>query len=131
MKIVLICFGSLFTGLGVLGIFLPLLPTTPFLLLAAACYARSSEKCHNWLMNHKWFGPYLNSFKPGQGMPMRAKVTTLVVLWWTLLVSAYFTRERTWLWIILGSVGIGVTIFISCLKTAKNSENLTNVSQKS
>ncbi|MFH0931814.1 MAG: YbaN family protein, partial [Candidatus Zixiibacteriota bacterium] len=73
----LIITGTFFVGLGVLGIFLPLLPTTPFLLLAAACYARSSKRFYNWLLNNRWFGSYIKDYKEGKGVPSKVKAISI------------------------------------------------------
>ncbi len=81
---VLIIVGSFFAGLGILGIFLPLLPTTPFLLLAAACYIRSSERLYNWLMNNKWIGRYIKNYIEGKGIPLKSKVLSISALWITI-----------------------------------------------
>ncbi len=89
-KALLIIIGYISLALGILGIFLPLLPTTPFLLLAAACFLRSSDKLHRWLMTHKMLGPYIASWKKGEGIPMRAKVLSISFLWISMLASAYF-----------------------------------------
>jgi uncharacterized membrane protein YbaN (DUF454 family) len=83
----LIAVGTVSVGLGVLGILLPVLPTTPFLLLAAWCYARSSERFHLWLLSNRWFGGYIRNFREGRGMPLRQKAVTLAILW----VTAGFT----------------------------------------
>jgi uncharacterized membrane protein YbaN (DUF454 family) len=72
-KPILIAFGLLFVGLGVLGIFLPVLPTTPLLLLALACFARSSERLHGWLLSHRAFGPLLKHWHETRSMPRSAK----------------------------------------------------------
>ena len=85
----LIVVGWLAIVLGVIGIILPLLPTTPFLLLAAACFARSSEKFHNWLLGHKYLGPYIHLYLDGKGIPLRAKYYIITVLWATMAVSIY------------------------------------------
>ena len=66
--------GTFFVGLGIIGIFLPLLPTTPFLLLAAACYARSSKRFYNWLLNNKWFGNYIKNYRERKGIPLQIKI---------------------------------------------------------
>jgi uncharacterized membrane protein YbaN (DUF454 family) len=73
IRILLIITGTLFVGLGIVGIFIPVLPTTPFLLLAAACYARSSRKFHEWLLNNRWFGDYIRNYLQGKGFPKKVK----------------------------------------------------------
>jgi uncharacterized protein len=67
--------------LGAVGIFLPVLPTTPFLLLAAACYCRSSDKLYQWLMGNKWFGTYIKNYREGKGLSIKTKIIALTVLW--------------------------------------------------
>jgi len=67
-KLVLIVSGTFFLGLGITGIFLPLLPATPFILLAALCYARNSKKLYNWLVNNGWFGNYIKNYREGKGI---------------------------------------------------------------
>lgn len=81
LKPVLLIIGVLSVALGVLGIFLPLLPTTPFLLLAAVCFSRSSERMHQWLLENRWVGQYIRDYREGRGVPLRAKITALVTLW--------------------------------------------------
>ena len=73
--------GVLSVALGVLGILLPLLPTTPFLLLAAGCFVRSSPKLYAWLLNHKWFGSYIRHYREHKAIPLRAKIVVLALLW--------------------------------------------------
>ena len=85
----LIVAGWLAIVLGVIGIILPLLPTTPFLLLAAACFARSSEKFHTWLLSHKYLGPYIHLYLDGKGIPLKAKYYIIIVLWATMAISIY------------------------------------------
>ena len=77
--------GVLAVALGILGIFLPLLPTTPFLLLASACFARGSKRLHRWLLSHRVFGEYLRNFEEGRGIPRKAKIVATVLLWLSLL----------------------------------------------
>lgn len=76
-------------ALGVLGMFLPVLPTTPFLLLAAFCFSRSSERLHRWLTGNRWFGPILHSYQTGRGIPRRAKTLAMVTLWPTIAIAAF------------------------------------------
>ncbi len=75
-----ISLGSIFVGIGAIGIFVPGLPTTIFLILAAACYIRSSERLYNWLIKNKTFGKYIKDFREGKGMPQRAKITALSMM---------------------------------------------------
>lgn len=85
----LLVMGWIAIFLGVVGIFLPLLPTTPFLLLAAACFARSSARFHHWLLNHKYLGPYIHLYLDGKGIPMKAKCYIISVLWISMAISIY------------------------------------------
>jgi len=80
--------GSISIALGVLGIFLPLLPTTPFLLLSAACYVRSSDKFYSWLVGHPVLSKYILAYLNGEGIPRKAKYYTLFTMWLTMAVSA-------------------------------------------
>ena len=79
--------GVLALLLGILGLFLPLLPTTPFLLLASWCFARGSDRLHGWLLSHRVFGEYLRNFEAGRGIPLRAKIVATVMLWGSLLLA--------------------------------------------
>lgn len=79
--------GVLAVLLGILGLFLPLLPTTPFLLLASWCFARGSSRLHRWLLSHRVFGEYLRNFEAGRGIPLKAKILATVMLWTSLLLA--------------------------------------------
>jgi uncharacterized membrane protein YbaN (DUF454 family) len=79
--------GGLAVLLGILGLFLPLLPTTPFLLLASWCFARGSDRLHRWLLSHRVFGEYLRNFEAGRGIPLKAKIVATVMLWGSLLMA--------------------------------------------
>lgn len=79
--------GVLAVMLGILGIFLPLLPTTPFLILASACFARGSVRLHRWLLGHPVFGDYLANFEAGRGIPLKGKIVATVMLWGSMLWS--------------------------------------------
>ena len=116
---VLIIKGTFFLGLGVLGIFLPLLPTTPFLLLAAACYARSSKRFYNWLLNNKWFGNYVKNYQEKKGLPLKVKILFISFLWITIIFSAVFIVHILFFRIILILIAIGVTIHILYIRTLK------------
>lgn len=116
---VLIVIGSIAVGLGVAGIFLPLLPTTPFLLLAAICYANSSERFYHWLLHHQWFGSYIRNYREGRGIPLISKVVALVLLWLTIGASALFVVPVLIGKIALFAIAIGVTIHLLTIKTFK------------
>jgi uncharacterized membrane protein YbaN (DUF454 family) len=116
-KIFFITIGSLFLGLGILGIFLPLLPTTPFLLLTAACYAKSSEKLLEKLLNNRYIGKYIIDYQKNRGIRKSVKIYVLSLLWTTIAVSIIFFADTLWLKILLGCVAVGVTIHISTFKT--------------
>jgi len=112
--------GTFFVGLGVVGIFLPVLPTTPFLLLAAACYARSSQRFYRWLLNNRWFGVYIKNYRLKKGMPLKIKLLTVALLWLTIGVSAAFAVQSLTLRIILVLIAIGVSIHVLSIKTLKH-----------
>jgi uncharacterized membrane protein YbaN (DUF454 family) len=119
LKGLLIFAGTLFVGLGILGILLPLLPTTPFLLLAAACYARSSKRFYHWLLSNRWFGKYIKNYQEKRGIPSRVKFSTISVLWITIALSAIFATENLLVRMVLLVVALGVTIHILSLRTLK------------
>lgn len=116
---VMIFAGSFFVGLGILGIFLPILPTTPFLLLAAACYAKSSERFYNWLINNKWLGNYIKNYREGKGIPLKVKVLSVSLLWFTIGYSVVFVVNTFLIQGILILIAIGVTIHILSIRTLK------------
>lgn len=116
MKIVFNLLGSVFVMLGILGVFLPLLPATPFLLLASACYVRGSERLHRWLMDNRYLGTYIKNFREKRGMPLSAKVVTVAVLWGSLLIS-FWRVDIVVVQLILFTVGVFVTLLIMRIKT--------------
>ncbi|MBD3169015.1 MAG: DUF454 family protein [candidate division Zixibacteria bacterium] len=120
LKRLLVILGSVFVALGVLGIFIPLLPTTPFLLLAAACYAKSSDRFYNWLINNRWLGKYIKNYREGKGMTLRAKVTSLILLYVAIGYSGYYVAEALWIRLILAIIVIGVTLHLLTIPTFKN-----------
>jgi len=111
--------GTCFLALGILGVFLPLLPTTPFLLLAAACYARSSKRFYNWLLNNRWFGSYIKNYHEGRGISLKLKVITLALLWGTIAYSGFFVVDAIYWRIILLVIAVGVTIHILRTRTLR------------
>lgn len=114
-----IVLGLVCTGLGVLGILLPGLPTTPFLILAAACFARSSQRLYAWILNLKGVGPAIEDFRAGRGVPAKTKLTAVVMLWAVVGLSIGVGMPEHWFWPRVGLLvlaGIG-TVTVLCLKT--------------
>ena len=111
MKLLFNIIGVLAVLLGILGLFLPLLPTTPFLLLASACFARGSDRLHGWLLNHRVFGVYLRNFEAGNGIPLRAKIVASVMMWSSLLV-AIVRFEHLGLRLALVLIGASVSLYL-------------------
>ncbi len=118
IRLAFILVGNFFVALGILGIFLPLLPTTPFLLLAAACYSRSSERFYYWLKNNRWVGNYLKSYRE-KNLPLKVKVLSLSFLWLTIGYSVFFVVNILLLRIILILIAIGVTIHVVSIRTLR------------
>ena len=104
--------GFLATALGVLGIFLPVLPTVPFLLLALACFARSSERFYNWLLDHAHFGPIIRPYINGQGMTRASKIKAIVLVWTSISLSAFYLVELDWVRWLLLLISCGVTLYL-------------------
>lgn len=124
-KATLIFFGTVCVGLGVLGIFLPLMPTTVFLLMAAYCYSRSSDKFHDWLVSNRWLGRYIKNYKSGQGISVRQKVSTIAILWASIGFSIWLVAAAFWPTLFLAAVALGVTIHLLWIKTAPAKEPAT------
>lgn len=81
--------GSLFLLLGLIGVFLPVLPTTPLLLLTAACYARGSQRFYHWLLYNRLCGAYIRDYLEGRGIPLRTKIWSLTLLWASIGYAVY------------------------------------------
>lgn len=127
-KIIFIICGSIAIGLGILGIVLPLLPTTPFLLLGAACYLRSSNKLYQWLINNKWLGSYIKNYYEGNGITLKTKIVSISLLWISISYAALFLIEILLVKILLLFIAIGVTKHLLSLKTLvlKKQEQTSN-----
>ncbi|MFR9650722.1 MAG: YbaN family protein [Rikenellaceae bacterium] len=118
MKILFIIIGCLSLALGILGIFIPLLPTTPFVLLSAALFMRSSPRLHHWLLNTPHLGEYIRNYRENRAIPLRAKITSIVILWSTILYSVItIAEEQRWLQLFLIFIAIAVTWHILTLGT--------------
>lgn len=123
VRILFIVAGTVFLALGTVGVFLPILPTTPFLLLAAACYYKGSKRLHNWLLNNKWFGDYIRNYREGKGITLKSKIFAVTLLWITISYSAIFAVNILLVQLILLIIAIVVSIHIITLPTLKSSVN--------
>lgn len=120
-KIVLWIIGIITLALGFIGIFIPVFPTTPFLLVALACFVNSSSKMHLFILENKYLGPYVKDYTSGNGIPMRAKWRAVSLIWITIGFSAIFVLDRWSLRLLILSIAAGVSIYIFTRKTAKSS----------
>lgn len=117
MKILLSILGTVSLVLGVIGIFLPLLPTTPFLLLSAALYFRGSPRLYDWLLNHPRLGTYIRNFRENKAIPLRVKIISVSLVWATLLYCTFFIADLFWLKLFFIALAIAITIHILHYKT--------------
>ena len=108
MRVLYILLGTISLVAGIIGIFLPVLPTTPLLLLTAFCYYRGSRRMYHWLMNHPHLGTYIRNFTEKRVIPRHAKVYILVLLWASLLFCTYIL-DPIWLKCLMIAIAIGVT----------------------
>ncbi len=120
-KYLLIISGSFSVALGVVGIFIPVLPTTPFFLLAVFCYLRSSKKLYRWLIYHKVLGAYIYNYITNRAVLKSTKVGAIIFLWAGLIVSILII-DSWYVRVLLFLVGIGVSIHLILLRTVDKSE---------
>jgi len=118
-KPILIGVGALSVVLGVLGMVLPLLPTTVFLLLAAWCFSKSSPRFHSWLLNNRLLGGYSSAYHEGRGMSLRDKWITLATLWVGIGITAVFFVDVLWVRLLLIAIAVGVTAHLVRLPTLR------------
>tara|TARA_Y100001960_G_C14626927_1_gene803688 strand:- start:187 stop:606 length:420 start_codon:yes stop_codon:yes gene_type:complete len=120
-KLMWVSLGSLFVALGAIGVIVPGLPTTPFLILAAACYIRSSQRLYDWLISNKRFGPYLKDYREGKGIPRKAKRLAVVMIVVFVSFSVVFGIEDLTLKIVVGLLGlIGLLYVLFKVPVAKD-----------
>ena len=119
MNIFLTIVGLISLGLGVLGAFLPVLPTTPFLLLAATLFLRGNKGLYQWLMNHPRLGTYISNFLEHKAIPLRVKVVSVTTLWITLLYCTILVAEHWALRVLFLAIATGVTVHILSYRTLK------------
>ena len=119
MRIFLTIIGLVSLGLGILGAFLPVLPTTPFLLLAATLFLKSNKGLYDWLMYHPRLGPYIRNFLEHKAIPLRVKVISVSLVWVTLLYCAVWVAEHWALRTLFIVIAIAVSAHILSYKTLK------------
>ncbi len=107
--------GAIFLAAGLVGVAVPVLPTTPFLLLATACFLRGSERMHSWMLNNRWFGDYLRRYREGRGIPLRTKLGAIALLWTTIGLSATLAVEHWAVRLGLLLIAAAVTVHIALI----------------
>ena len=117
IKYLLAFLGLISLVLGIIGIFLPLLPTTPFLLLSAALFMKSSRRLYYWLMNNKFLGKYLSDYVHHKNISVKSKIFSISLLWITIVMSSVFLIEKLAIKILLLIIAIAVTIHILSFKS--------------
>jgi hypothetical protein len=120
VRVALMGAGSLLVAIGVIGIFVPLLPTTIFLLLAAACFGRSSPGAYRWLTTNRWFGRYLHDYKERRGATPLTKVTSVAALWLGIGAAAWFLSLPLWADFVLLAIAAAVTLHLVTLATLRD-----------
>jgi len=111
--------GFLLVAIGVIGIFLPLLPTTIFLILASVCFVKSSPRANEWLRNHKVLGAYIKNYQDKSGLTITSKIFNLILLWGMITVSAFLFTDELYIKLLLFAIAIGVSIHLVMIKTKK------------
>ncbi|MCX8150647.1 MAG: YbaN family protein [Candidatus Bathyarchaeota archaeon] len=119
VRLFLIVVGTICLIIGAIGMVVPLLPTTPFLLLATACYCRSSTRLYNWLLNNRWFGTYIKNYREGKGIPLKTKVVALIVLWIGIFYSMFFVVNMLVVQLVLLVIAVAVSLHILKVPTLK------------
>ena len=121
MRITLIVLGTLFLSLGAVGVIVPGLPTTPFLLLAAALYFRSSERLYSWLLNHRVFGKAIRNFRETKSISLHAKVISIGTMWVMILLSIFLFVDNRGVEIAIAALGGVGTVVLLLIPTSKTS----------
>ncbi len=111
--------GILLVVIGTIGIFLPVLPTTIFLILASACFVKSSPKANEWLRNHKLFGQYIKNYQEKTGLTLKSKILNITFLWTMILLSAFLFTDNIYIKVLLIAIAVGVTLHLLMIKTKR------------
>lgn len=119
MKKVLIVLGYLLLFIGILGIFIPLLPTVPFLLLAASCFLKSSPRRYKQILRYRYVGSIISDYKYNKEIQLKSKIITLILLWGSISVSAFIFVENCGIKLLLLFIAVIVTIHILSYKSRK------------
>lgn len=120
LKIFYIILGTISLGLGIIGIVVPGLPTTPFILLTAWLYIKGSDKLHKWLISNKIFGKYILNFEKNKGMTMKSKIVSTAMMWTMITISCTFFIESNTIRLVVIAMGaIGTSVMLFFLKTTK------------
>ena len=124
MRIFLIIVGAISLALGIAGMFLPLLPTTPFLLLSAAVWVKASPSLYEWLLNHKLFGEYIRNYREHRAIPLSMKIVSVSLVWLTIGYCIFAVVEEWW-WaqVLMALLAIGISWHILSFKTLKNKKS--------
>jgi uncharacterized membrane protein YbaN (DUF454 family) len=130
VKIFLTIIGIISLGLAIAGVFLPLLPTTPLLLLSAWCFFRSSPRLYEWLLNHPRLGEYIRNFREHKAIPLRVKIVSVSLLWLTLGYCIIFIAEQWWLRSLLLGLAIAITWHILSYATLRKRSGDCNSQKK-
>lgn len=104
--------GGFCVALGIIGIILPLMPTTVFLILASVCFSRGSPQYKEWLLNHPRFGHYIRDYQAGRGIPKKCKVIAIAMIWTSIGASAVFLVSALWLKVLLLAIAAGVSLYL-------------------
>lgn len=118
-RLIYILLGTLFLILGAVGIFVPLLPTTPFWLLTCWFYLRSSERLYNRAMSNRYFGTYIKNFMVDKAIPLRSKIISIAIMWLSTILTSLFLIDYLWIKILLVLISVGVTWHIVSFPTKK------------
>jgi uncharacterized protein len=110
--------GHFFLVLGILGVVLPVMPGTPFIILASACYLRGSPRLYAWLQNHRFLGPYLRAFEEGKGLPARVKAIAIATMWIGITVTIVFFAPVIVAFVLV-AIAVGVTIYLLRMPTLR------------
>ncbi len=123
MKLLLIFLGTISLAIGVIGVFVPGLPTTSFLLITAFLYARSSDRLYNKLLSNRYVGPYITNFRKYKGMTLKSKIYSISMMWTMIFISTYFFIPSQTVSLIVSGAGIiGTVVMGFILRTVKMEE---------